>query len=203
MAKYGRQAKIVSVYFNGHGESEEGEENARLSFHEPMRQDENLDTVLRDLNAILQKSNTDELPLMFNVVFCQCYGHKYHDGGSYDLRMRVRPLSSDIPEHCKAKWLEYKKRREEEEKEKEKEGKKKQKIGENMGTTSSYYTATKNILDKTLRMKQSYHIQMYRQVAVPAEARETFHRKLEEMREGNLEVPPKPTDFLPDKPGDE
>ena len=199
MAEFGRKAKIASVYFNGHGESEDDDEHAQLSFQKPMQPNENLDTVLADFNAILQKSNTDELPRIFNVVFCQCYGHKYHDKENYDQRMRVRCLTSEIPDHCKEKWLAYKKKEEDERKQKDTMGEEKE---YDMATVDAFTRYRPNIFSRKLQVVASYNLQL-RKLAEQEEARDKSHKLLKEKCGENPEVAPKPTDFIQNKPEDD
>ena len=105
MEKYGHKAIEVSVYFNGHGKSLDGE-NAQLSFKNPMKKEENLNTVLEDLNGILQASGTNKLPSKFNIVFCQCYGHKHQMEEIYDPRMHVICFTDDDKPKTRSR-LEY------------------------------------------------------------------------------------------------
>ena len=95
MESHGRKAIVASMYFNGHGEQLD-DKHAQLRFQKPMKESENLDTVLADLHTIHQekKSDAEKLPRKFQVFFFQCYSYLHSEPVSYD-RMQVRYYTSD------------------------------------------------------------------------------------------------------------
>ena len=100
MENLGKKTLVASVYFNGHGKPLANDpERAQLCFDRPMQEDENLDTVLLNLEDIWSKSThstKNEYPWQFNVFFFQCYSHLHHTQGSDDGRMQVCHYTSNI-----------------------------------------------------------------------------------------------------------
>ena len=74
MEKYGSKATVAHVYFNGHGAPLDNT-HSQLVFKEPMKEDENLDTVQADMSDILNESNKSGLLEKMHFVFCQCHAH--------------------------------------------------------------------------------------------------------------------------------
>ena len=100
MENHGNKTLVASVYFNGHGKRlATDHKKAQLCFNKPMQDNENLDTVLQDLEDIWEKSkcsNKNVYPWQFKMFFLQCYSHLHDKQESYEDRMQVCCYTSDM-----------------------------------------------------------------------------------------------------------
>ena len=76
MEKHGSIAAVAHVYFNGHG-AELKDMKSQLVFKQPMKSNQNLNTIIADMTGIFNESIKSGILEKSHLLFCQCHAYQH------------------------------------------------------------------------------------------------------------------------------